>query len=177
MTNSSSDDILLCYGCLFEKEFFKFRTNFKKKRKYSLFCRKCEREMGYIKNIEFLSYKRQKYSVNPLLKLKQTMRSRMTTVMKNNAFLKDSNLNDYLGCSIEEFYKYIENQFQLGMTWDNYGNKIGQWSLDHIIPLSYAENENDIYVLSYYTNFQPLWHIENLKKSDQLDKKSLDFFV
>src|SRR5204863_9588977 len=40
---------------------------------------------------------------------------------------------EYLGCTIEEFKDHIADLFQLGMTWDNYGD----WQIDHIIPIKY----------------------------------------
>ena len=49
------------------------------------------------------------------------------------------------------------------MSWDNYG----KWHIDHIIPLSSANSEDDIYKLCNYTNLQPLWAEDNLKKSNK----------
>ena len=37
-----------------------------------------------------------------------------------------------------------------------------------IIPLSSAKNENDVYMLCHYTNLQPLWAEENLRKSNKI---------
>jgi hypothetical protein len=46
------------------------------------------------------------------------------------------------------------------MSWENYGKYNGEfnygWDIDHIIPLSTAKTENDIYHLSHYSNLQPL---------------------
>jgi hypothetical protein len=50
------------------------------------------------------------------------------------------------------------------MSWDNHG----EWHIDHIIPLSSAKNENDVYTLCHYTNLQPLWAEENLRKSNKI---------
>ena len=50
------------------------------------------------------------------------------------------------------------------MSWDNYG----KWHIDHIIPLSSANSEDDIYKLCHYTNLQPLWAEDNLKKSNKI---------
>ena len=48
------------------------------------------------------------------------------------------------------------------MSWDNRG----EWDLDHIIPISEGKTLEDIYLLSHYSNFQPLWRKDNIKKSN-----------
>ena len=49
------------------------------------------------------------------------------------------------------------------MNWSNKGNpKDGvyepnkTWDIDHIIPSSNAETEDDVYKLNHYSNYQPL---------------------
>lgn len=69
-----------------------------------------------------------------------------------------------LGCSIAEFKAYIEAQFLPGMSWDNhdfYG-----WHLDHIRPLASFDltNREELRLACYYTNYQPLWAKDNLRK-------------
>ena len=51
------------------------------------------------------------------------------------------------------------------MTWENYG----QWHLDHVKPLYLSENEEDLIKLNHYTNLQPLWAEDNLKKNRKYD--------
>jgi hypothetical protein len=41
-------------------------------------------------------------------------------------------------------------------------------AIDHIIPLSFAKTEEELYILCHYTNLQPLWAEENLKKSNKI---------
>ena len=52
------------------------------------------------------------------------------------------------------------------MSWDNYG--LYGWHIDHIVPLSNAKTEDDFYKLCHYTNLQPLWSLDNLKKSNKI---------
>ena len=52
------------------------------------------------------------------------------------------------------------------MSWDNYG--LHGWHIDHIIPISSAKTEEELYKLFYYTNLQPLWAIDNIKKGNKI---------
>lgn len=70
---------------------------------------------------------------------------------------------EILGCTFNEFKQHIELLWKPWMNWDNYGNpKDGilefnkTWDLDHIIPISSANTEEDVIRLNHYTNFQPL---------------------
>lgn len=72
-----------------------------------------------------------------------------------------------LGCSIEELRKRLEVQFRPGMTWENW-SRTG-WHIDHIRPLASFDLTDRTQLLQacHYTNLQPLWAEENLKKGDQ----------
>jgi hypothetical protein len=48
--------------------------------------------------------------------------------------------------------------------WNNHGT---YWHLDHIIPISWAKSEEEVYKLNHYTNFQPLSAFENLAKNNR----------
>ena len=51
------------------------------------------------------------------------------------------------------------------MNWENYGKYNGElnygWDIDHIIPLSSAKSEEEVYKLNYYSNLQPLCSYTN----------------
>lgn len=78
-------------------------------------------------------------------------------------------MSSIIGCSWDEFKAHIESRFYPNpvtgemMTWENYGKN--GWEIDHIKPLCSAKNLDELIKLSHYTNLQPLWAIDNVKKS------------
>ena len=76
-------------------------------------------------------------------------------------------LEQYIGCDLEKFRKHIEAQFLSSMTWGNHGRSYGTWQLDHIIGCNNFDlsKEEDRKKCFHYTNFQPLWREEHIKKS------------
>lgn len=70
-----------------------------------------------------------------------------------------------LGCSIESLKTYLESKFETGMNWENYGNG---WHIDHIMPCAIFDltNEEHRKHCFHFSNLQPLWAIDNIKKSD-----------
>ena len=100
---------------------------------------------------------------DPIYKLKISFSRRLNRFLKRGGCNKSPNKSYYLdklGCSFEELKTYLESKFEDWMTWENYGKYNGEldygWDLDHIIPLSKAKTEDDIYNLSHYSNLQPL---------------------
>ena len=80
-----------------------------------------------------------------------------------------------LGCGKEVFIAHIESQFQPGMTWENRG-KYG-WHYDHIISICEIDptDREAVKRLLHYTNLRPLWAVDNLKKSAEDKKKSINY--
>lgn len=78
---------------------------------------------------------------------------------------KSASTMELIGCSIEQLLEHLESQFQDGMTWDNYG----EWHIDHIKPCAMFDftKEEDQRECFHYTNLQPLWAEDNLRKSDK----------
>jgi len=106
--------------------------------------------------------RKNRYYADSVYKLERNIRGAISKALKRNGYSKKSRTFEILGCSFEEFKLYIENQFQKGMSWENHG----EWHLDHKIPISWANSENEIYELSKFSNFQPLWADENIKKKN-----------
>ena len=97
----------------------------------------------------------------PQHRIASNLRGRVYIALKGAK--KSDTTEKLLGCTIEEFMQYLEKQFSPGMTWDNYG----KWHVDHIRPCASfdlvvpAQQE----ICFHYTNMQPLWAIDNLRKS------------
>lgn len=106
---------------------------------------------------------RKRYKDDPLFRLRKIMSSIIGRSIRNRSWSKFSKTSDILGCSLEDFKIFIESQFKDGMSWDNHG----EWHLDHKIPISWAENIEQIYNLNHYTNFQPMWAFENQPKNNK----------
>jgi hypothetical protein len=75
-----------------------------------------------------------------------------------------------LGCDILTFKQHIESLFVDGMTWNN----MSEWHIDHIIPLASAKTLEEQKALCHYTNLQPLWAKENLKKGAKILPTPID---
>jgi hypothetical protein len=111
-------------------------------------------------------YRKKRITEDPLFKLSYSVRSRLHIFFTKNNITKKSKTFDFVGCSPEFLKEHIEKQFKDGMNWENYGRN--GWHIDHIIPLSSAKNEEEIYKLCHYTNLQPLWANDNLSKGSKI---------
>jgi hypothetical protein len=79
---------------------------------------------------------------------------------------------DLIGYSIQDLMSHLESKFKDGMSWNNYG-KHG-WSIDHIIPVSVfnfnSVNDMDFHRCWALSNLQPMWHPDNIRKFNRIDK-------
>jgi hypothetical protein len=127
----------------------------------------------YHKNKEkhLIYYKKrskEKYYTDPVFRLKTILSVTINKRLKNINEDKSKSSLSIIGLNSWNLLKeYIENQWVDGMNWDTYGNKRGYWSIDHIIPLSTAKDEKDVYKLNHYTNLRPMWHVDNIKKGNK----------
>ena len=183
----------VCNICNEEKELYDFNMDNARKGGVSYGCKQCERERGrkyYIKNKEkrkeyeiknkekiksrtkkyrinnkekYNEYHRNRKLNNPIHKLSHDVRRRLGKYLKTTSITKNKKTFDIIGCSPPELKEHLEKQFVDGMSWDNRN----EWHIDHIIPLSSANTEEEIYKLAHYSNLQPLWAEDNLKKGDR----------
>ena len=106
------------------------------------------------------NYTMNRYNNDINFQLRVRLRNRLRTALKLN--FKSGNTVELLGCSLEEFKQHLESKFEPGMTWQ----ESGKWHIDHIRPvtafdLSDPAQQRDC---CHYTNLQPMWVIDNIKK-------------
>ena len=173
-------------GKIKDLDCFQFRND---SQKYKEQCKECRSE--YCKqwvqnNIEYVKDKNRIYGqihrdeiterdrlrrqsdVN--FRLTKLLRSRLRHALKGHV-KHGSAVND-LGCSIEFLKEYFELKFyphpetNEAMSWEN----LGKWHIDHVVPLiSFNLSDKEQFLKACnYTNLQPLWAEENLKKSDKI---------
>lgn len=138
-----------------------------KNKEKDIIARKNYREKNREKLKEYLKvYIKERLKTDISFKLSCSIRARVRKALKNNS--KTGKTVDLLGCSIEFLKNYLECKFQDGMTWENHG-RYG-WHIDHIKPCSKfnLKNETEQKLCFHYTNLQPLWAEDNLKKYNKL---------
>jgi hypothetical protein len=124
---------------------------------------KLRRKTYYENNKEKqFKYVRERSKTDPIFKLGNNMRRRINIFFTLNNITKKNKTFDIIGCSPEFLKGYLEQKFTEGMSWENHG--LYGWHIDHMIPLSSAKTEEEVYRLCYYTNLQPLWSKDNLSK-------------
>jgi len=103
--------------------------------------------------------------------------SYLRNTLTNNGYSKKSRTYEIIGCSFEELKLYLESKFEDWMTWENKGLYNGEfnygWDIDHIIPISAANTEEELLNLWKFTNLQPLCSKINRDiKKDRIDYKN-----
>jgi hypothetical protein len=98
-----------------------------------------------------------------LFKLVTLCRARIQQGIKNAGDQKTLRSIDLIGCSWLKLRTHLEEQFQPGMSWSN---RI-EWHIDHIKPIAAFDITKEEWQREcfHYINLQPLWGIDNIKKS------------
>ncbi len=109
-------------------------------------------------------HRKKRYHSDELFKLTISIRGRIRHAFKAKKWDKNRSTLSMIGIGIPEYKQYLESMFEKGMTWDNHG----EWHIDHITPVSSAETKEELIKLFHYTNTQPLWAEDNLKKGSKL---------
>lgn len=130
-----------------------------------------EYDKGYREKYKPIRNAREKERLltEPLYALKKRMRNNLLSYMKSSGRKKPSHTQDVIGCTYEELKAHFESQFTDGMTWEIFCTT-DLIHIDHILPVSSFDfsDDNEIKKCFHYTNLQPLWKIDNLKKYNKI---------
>lgn len=152
----------------FIKKLRKFRRDFQKKHQKFFKKQEYNRNKDYYKK-RVKVYRKNKYNNDPFFRLKTNLRNLIKKSIKNNGYSKDTKTEKILGCSYEEFILYL-NDNEYGFKYEE-----GIYDIDHIIPLSNANNKEELIELNHYTNLQllPSEYNRHIKRDGKWNK--IDF--
>ena len=184
-----------CSKCKLEKDSALFSKNSSSKDGLRPDCNECKKDRR-LKNKEKelelarIYYQTNKEKVNnyrritnakrrkedPFYKLRLNYRSLIRSSFNQHSIgkvIKRSKSIDILGCSFDTYLNSMELQFLDWMSWENHGRCMNSstkctWNFDHIIPISYAKTEEELYLLNHWSNFQPMCSSLNRSKSSTI---------
>lgn len=137
------------------------------------FCRQSKGMQQWVTQEQFDEAKRRRrnrhkiaYRNCPVFSQEQRWRATINGILRSFREGKNpqSRIVSILGCNLEVFKVHVENQFTEGMTWCDYGT----WEIDHRTPCDSAKTVEHLRILFHYTNLQPLWREENIKKGSKI---------
>ena len=120
------------------------------------------------KNADVREYDRRwkvnQYKTNIEFRLKTVLWSRTRSALNGTA--KKESTMSLLGCDPNFLLNHLESLWTGGMSWDNYGNKKGCWTIDHIRPcisfdLTDPQQQKECF---HWTNLHPMWATDNASK-------------
>lgn len=143
----------------------KFYHSFSDEEKFKINKIKREKEDPIKRRNYFRNYQNQRNKEDINHRLAGSLRARIRQAIKRDKTTKSFSTMKLVGCTIEELKNHLKSQFDNKMNWQNYGS----WHVDHIIPvtafnLSDPEQQKECF---HFTNLQPLWGTENLRKSNK----------
>lgn len=100
-----------------------------------------------------------------LYKATNALRNLTSQAFARKGYKKGSKCYQLLGCDFAVAKAHLESRFAPGMNWANHG----KWHIDHVVPLSSAKTLAERRKLCHYTNLQPLWAEDNMRKSGKVN--------
>ena len=151
----------LCINCPRKK----YKQNWSYLRNYVLKNNKFPKEKTTkLESIKkYRAHEKERRKTDSCFRIANNLRGRLRLALKSQRTSKKNNTLKYIGCDKKFLRTYLESKFTNGMSWDNYG----LWHIDHIKPISLfnLSIEEEIYKSMHYSNLQPLWAIDNLRKN------------
>jgi hypothetical protein len=116
----------------------------------------------------FRAYASNRRRTDVNFRLKDNLRKRINESLGRQNLRKTNPTLHLVGCSLEQLKTHLESQWKPGMTWDNHS--LHGWHIDHIRPIASFDltDPTQQKTCFHYTNLQPLWAEENIRKGANL---------
>jgi hypothetical protein len=130
-------------------------------------CRRLK-DQTHPKKLEWRKREYTRVMSTPAKKMIKNIRRRHNIALRHaiDGGRKNGTTIEYLGCTATQYVDYMKARLLDGMTLENYG----VWHIDHIVPLASfnLNNEDEIRKAFHYSNTQPLWAADNIRKGCRL---------
>lgn len=176
-----------CKQCMKETNAKSFKKHKKDRMASSLRYQKCEKskkyrrewaKKKYYNNEEHrkevirksVSYSRKRLDTDINFRIKHNICGRLRSFLKGHD--KSATTEKLIGCSWQILQEQFQNQFEEGMTFENYGTR---WHIDHRIPCAAFAPEEQ-HICWWHKNLQPMWASANQIKGasyTEEDKQNL----
>jgi len=114
-------------------------------------------------NKQIALYTKKRLDTDLLFKLGHRIRSTIYLSIKRLEYSKKTKTYNILKCEFDFFMEWLN-----GLASNGYTYGIGNLHLDHVVPISLAETEDEVILLNHYSNFQLLSAFENLSKGNRI---------
>lgn len=113
-------------------------------------------------------YEKERKARDPVFAMMKRLRMRLHHAVRAAGTKKADHTLELIGCTPRELCEHLETLFLPDMTWENRS----EWHIDHKRPVSSFDlrDPDQQRECFYYTNLQPLWGEDNLKKGNRTDK-------
>lgn len=182
-----NNNYIICIQCQNKLPLDNFRRRNDNSTGYNSTCKECnwkkehtEEYKQYIKGYysrEDIKIARNKYRKNKKdtdiqFKIRCNVSTMICNRLKNRLASKEGKSTfDILPYTIEDLMNHLENQFQDGMSWDNYGVGEDKWEIDHMTPdswFNYESTDDEDFQKSWaLENLQPMWCFDNRSKNNR----------
>jgi len=143
----------------------------------------CKKRMAEYRKSDYAKQLKNKYTrecrATPEGKINHSIGSRMRSSIKENK--KGHHWESLVGYTLEDLIKHFKKTLPEGVTWDGYVTNMGDYHIDHKIPIRAFNFEKpsdiDFHRCWSLDNLQILPSIENLKKAAKLDKPFQPAFI
>lgn len=145
----------------------KYRQTDDAMKKRKIYMDKYRASEEYFQRVRDYHYKRK--DSDPQYVIRRRLRGRLRVALTRIGRNKNVSLSAILGCDSVFLKEYFESKFTEGMSWERF--LAGEIHIDHKIPCKNFDltKDDEVNKCFHYSNIQPLWKVDNLKKGAKLD--------